>query len=205
MCGYYDIIASEACDPAGFAVNPNVAIVLPLLCHDDPQVALDRALEGAQFFGYALGHYYVFGSQQPGRTDIWSAFKASRDSGFSSTANTLVGGDAEPAPAAGETDGVLRSGIGTPEQLRAVLRSYEAAGVDQVVFLTQAGRTAHEHICESLELFAREVMPEFAERDPAHTAAKAERLAGAVAAAMRRKAPPRELSSEYSYLAKGKL
>jgi hypothetical protein len=30
-----------------------------------------------------------------------------------------------------------------------------------VILLNQAGRNSHEHICESLELFAREVMPEF--------------------------------------------
>ena len=31
--------------------------------------------------------------------------------------------------------------------------------LDQVIFLQQAGRNKHEHICESLELFAAEVMP----------------------------------------------
>ena len=30
-----------------------------------------------------------------------------------------------------------------------------------MILLNQAGRNRHEHICESLELFAAEVMPEF--------------------------------------------
>jgi hypothetical protein len=30
-----------------------------------------------------------------------------------------------------------------------------------VILLNQAGKNSHEHICESLELFAKEVMPEF--------------------------------------------
>src|SRR5256714_14006156 len=30
---YYDIIASERCVPAGFGVNPNAAVVLPMMCH----------------------------------------------------------------------------------------------------------------------------------------------------------------------------
>ena len=38
--------------------------------------------------------------------------------------------------------------------------------IDQVVLLNQAGRNTHEHICESLELFAREVMPEFQAAHP---------------------------------------
>lgn len=59
---------------------------------------------------------------------------------------------------------------------------------DQIIGVQQAGRTSHAHICEALELFASEVMQEFAQRDGARTAAKAERLAGAVDAAMARKA-----------------
>ncbi|MEN3285977.1 MAG: hypothetical protein V7634_277, partial [Bradyrhizobium sp.] len=39
--------------------------------------------------------------------------------------------------------------------------------IDQVILLNQAGKNSHEHICESLELFGREVLPEF-EHDPEH-------------------------------------
>ena len=71
--------------------------------------------------------------------------------------------------------------------MREFLRRYEEAGVDQVIFVLQAGRNRHEHIMESLELFGREVLPEFVERDEAATKAKAERLAPVVEAAMARK------------------
>jgi hypothetical protein len=33
----------------------------------------------------------------------------------------------------------LRGAVGTPEQLREYLRRYEEAGVDQVIFVMQAG------------------------------------------------------------------
>lgn len=56
--------------------------------------------------------------------------------------------------------------------------------LDQVIFMSQVGRNQHEHICESLELFAREVMPEFAERDSARETEKRERLAPAVERAL---------------------
>src|SRR5207302_6881320 len=62
----------------------------------------------------------------------------------------------------------------------------EEAGVDQVIFISQTGKTRHEHICESLETFAREVLPEFAERDGAGRRAREERLAPAIAAALAR-------------------
>lgn len=63
----------------------------------------------------------------------------------------------------------LRNGlIGSPETLRKRLRLFEAAHVDQVILLNQAGKTSHQDICDSLELFAREVMPEFHAREVDH-------------------------------------
>ena len=79
------------------------------------------------------------------------------------------------------------SGIGNPDDVRRHLRDLEAAGVDQVIFLQQGGKNRHEDICASLELFAAEVMPEFAARDADHRAAKDARLAPAVEAALGRK------------------
>ncbi|MED5221165.1 MAG: LLM class flavin-dependent oxidoreductase, partial [Actinomycetota bacterium] len=32
---YYDIIRSDACVPAGFSVNANIACALPFMCHED--------------------------------------------------------------------------------------------------------------------------------------------------------------------------
>jgi hypothetical protein len=46
-----------------------------------------------------------------------------------------------------------------------------------VILLNQAGKNSHEHICDSLELFAREVMPEF-RADPEHDAWKASVMSG---------------------------
>ena len=50
----------------------------------------------------------------------------------------------------------------------------------QVIFLNQAGRNTHEDICASLELFAREVMPEFHAREPEHQKWKQAVLAGEI-------------------------
>jgi hypothetical protein len=94
--------------------------------------------------------------------------------------------------------GSLRGAIGTPAQIRELIRGYQAAGVDQLVFVSQAGRTRHEHICESLELFAAEVMPEFAEHAEEHDRAKAERPAGAVEQALARREQPRRPPAGYT-------
>ena len=71
---YHEIVDSERCVPGGFAVNPQVAVVLPMMCAPDEAQAIERGIDGAHFFGYSLAHYYVFGDHRPGRTNIWEEF-----------------------------------------------------------------------------------------------------------------------------------
>ena len=187
---YYETLASERCVPAGFSVNPNVAVVLPLMCHRDEQTAIDRGIDGAHFFGFSLAYYYAFGEHRPGYSNLWQEFTERRaEVGF---AREIITPDAAPLGVRLLQEGLgsLRGAIGTPEQLTDLIDRYEQAGVDQVIFVAQAGTNRHEHICESIELFAAEVMPRFAERAEEREAAKGERLAEAVERAMARREPP---------------
>jgi alkanesulfonate monooxygenase SsuD/methylene tetrahydromethanopterin reductase-like flavin-dependent oxidoreductase (luciferase family) len=184
---YYGTIASEQCVPAGFAVNANVACVLPLMCHDDEEEAIDRGIDGAHFFGYSLAHYYAFGTHRPGVTDVWQDFLENRERyGFSRSVAATTG-----MQLGAQLMAVLRGAIGTPVQIRELVRAYEEAGVDQLIFVSQAGRNRHEDICESLELFARTVLPEFRDRADAADKEKAARLAPAVERALARRSAPR--------------
>lgn len=195
---YYATIASPACVPAGFAVNAQVACVLPLLCHGDEAVAVERGIDGAHFFGYSLAHYYVFGAHRPGRTVIFDEFCANRSAfGFDRDIAARTGRPLGAQLLEGGL-GALRGAIGTPGQLRELIGRYEAAGVDQLIFVSQAGRNRHEDICESLELFAAEVMPEFAERAERLERAKQARLAPAVEAALARRPPAPEPPPGYA-------
>jgi alkanesulfonate monooxygenase SsuD/methylene tetrahydromethanopterin reductase-like flavin-dependent oxidoreductase (luciferase family) len=201
---YYATLASERCVPAGFAVNPNVAVVLPMLCHADEATAIDRGLDGAHFFGYSLAYYYIFGRHRPGAGDVWKEFEERRGAfGFDRRIAARTGAPLG-AQMMEQGMGSLRGAIGTPAQVRALLRGYEEAGVDQIIFVSQSGRTRHEHVCESLELFAREVMPEFHEREARREAEKRERLAPAVEAALARRAPPRRADPAYAIPAAAK-
>src|SRR5207302_347657 len=133
----------------------------------------------------------VFGNHTPGKTVVWDEFQERR---------SLLGFDRNVAAQTGQVLGAqllqeglgsLRGAIGTPEQIRELVRGYEAAGVDQLIFVSQCGRNKHDHICESLELFAREVMPEFAANADAKEKQKMERLGPAIEAALARREPPR--------------
>ena len=188
---YYATIQSEDCVPGGFAVNPEVAIVTPLMCHPLESEAIARGLDGGHFFGYSLGHYYIYGSHRPGQTNIWEEFQERRSQfGFDRAIAAQTGMDLA-AKLWEEAFGSLRGAIGTPDQIRKFLRGYEEAGVDMVIFVSQSGRNRHEDIMESLELFAKDVMPEFKERDPGHGHRKREHLAPAIEAAMSRRKPAR--------------
>jgi alkanesulfonate monooxygenase SsuD/methylene tetrahydromethanopterin reductase-like flavin-dependent oxidoreductase (luciferase family) len=195
---YHAILEGERCVPGGFAVNPQVACVLPMMCAPDEARAIERGIDGAHFFGYSLAHYYVFGDHRPGRTNVYEEFLARRDDvGF---ARSIITADAAPLGVRVLEQGLgsLRGAIGSPEQVRDLCRRYEAAGVDQLIFVMQAGRNRHEHICESIELFASEVMPEFAERADAADARRAERFAPAIEAALARREAPRTSDPEYT-------
>lgn len=171
---YYRIFKEE-CVPIGHACNPNVAMVTGFSLHHDSAVAKARGMDGFRFFSYALGHHYIFGEHKPGRTNIWEAFEKARSS----------------LPEEGGN-----RGIGSPDEMRRHLRGFAEAGVDQVTFIQQGGRNKHEHICEALELFASDVMPEFKEHEDERQKKKAEELAPYIEKAMQRKQRMKELTDE---------
>ena len=172
---YYGIIKSDACVPLGHSVNANLAMVSSFSVHRDRAEAIRRGHEGFEFFGYAL-NALVAHDTVPGRTNLWGDYLAQR------------GDRTEAVVAATERVGAYSSGIGTPTDMRAHLEVFQDSGVDQVIFLQQAGRNRHDHICEALELFAAEVMPAFKAEAAAREARKAEELAPYIAAALKRKA-----------------
>ncbi len=173
---YYNIIKSDECVPIGHAVNANICMVTSFSLHQDRETAIARGLEGFEFFGYALGSLYGFGEHKPGRTNLFEEFKRTRDQRLAES----------PIDMTRSLSGAS-GGIGTPEDMRAHLAKFEKVGVDQVTFIQQAGMNKHEHICDSLQLFADEVMGEFKEREADRLIVKEEELAPFIEAAMKRK------------------
>jgi alkanesulfonate monooxygenase SsuD/methylene tetrahydromethanopterin reductase-like flavin-dependent oxidoreductase (luciferase family) len=180
---------AERCVPVGQTVNTNIACVTPMMCAATEEEALARGLEGANFFGYSLGHFYVFGDHTPGSTDVWQQYLERRSQqGYAPDVDAAVQQERLGAKiAAGQSKG-LRGATGTADQIREYCERFEEAGVDQLIFVLQAGKNRHEHICEALERFGTEVLPAFKDRDDAQVAAKAARMAPAVEAALQRKA-----------------
>jgi len=163
---YYDIIKSDDCVPIGHSVNANIAMVTGFSMGQTEEEAKARGMEGFDFFGYSLGHYYLYGDHRPGRTNIWERYKIAREK---------------------QPDVATSSGIGTPQQVAEKLRAYADTGIDQMIFLQRTGKTRHEHILDSMQVFAEQVMPEFKAREAEREAAKQAELAPFVEAALARK------------------
>ena len=60
------------------------------------------------------------------------------------------------------------------------MKQFQAVHIDQVILLNQAGKNRHEDICSSLEMFAKEVMPEFHAKEEEQQAWKRAVLAGEI-------------------------
>ena len=180
---YYGIIKSESCVPIGHGVNANIAMVSSFSLHHDRAEAIRRGHEGFEFFGYAL-NALVAHDTVPGRTNLWGEYIEKRGDRTSEMMQAARNG------------GANSGGIGTPDDMRAHLRAMQEAGVDQVIFLQQAGRNEHRHICESLELFAHDVMPDFKPEVAGREARKRRELEPFIAAALARKKWMKPLADE---------
>jgi hypothetical protein len=83
--------------------------------------------------------------------------------------------------------------VGNPARLRVQLREFEQVGIDHVILISQAGSIPHETLCESIELFGKEVLPEFKERDQQNAPRKAAETARLNDLCMPRRTPAKKL------------
>jgi alkanesulfonate monooxygenase SsuD/methylene tetrahydromethanopterin reductase-like flavin-dependent oxidoreductase (luciferase family) len=148
---YYNAFTKRQKRLADYTTNPNIALVSFFMCAKTDEEARAKA-DGATFFQFSLKYYSTSKGAQlppPGTVNMWDEYNKWKKE------NSV----AEQAA----LDAAL---IGSPETIRMKLRQFQATNIDQVILLNQSGKTSHEDICQSLELFAKEVMPEFQQAHP---------------------------------------
>ncbi len=157
---YYNTFIHHQEKLCDYQTNPNIAVVGGFMCAETDEEAWEKA-DGWTFFQFALMLYNREGPFEPGELHLWDRYQAWKqtDAGQRRTGSEL---------------------IGSPDTIRARLKELEDANVDQVILLNQAGKNTHEDICSSLELFAKEVMPEFHARHGEQEAWKAAVLNGEI-------------------------
>lgn len=165
---YYNAFIKRQEKLEDYQTNPNIALVSYFMCAETDEEARRRA-DGIPFFQFALKYYSAerIGAKRdrppPGTVDLWAEYEKWKKENPEGLQRALSGGL-----------------IGSPETIRKRLHKYASSNVDQIILLNQAGKNTHEHICESLELFAKEVMPEFQAMTPQQDEWKQKVLSGEI-------------------------
>ncbi len=148
---YYNAFVKRQKKLADYKTNPNIALVSFFMCARTDEEARERA-DGDTFFQFALRFYGQSADRRrppAGTVNMWEEYEKWKKANPDQHAAALRGGL-----------------IGSPDTIRRKLKKFQQSNIDQVVLLNQAGKNRHEDICESLELFAKEVMPEFQQDHP---------------------------------------
>jgi alkanesulfonate monooxygenase SsuD/methylene tetrahydromethanopterin reductase-like flavin-dependent oxidoreductase (luciferase family) len=156
---YYNAYTKQLDKLCDYQTNPGIAVVAGFMCAETDEEAQAKS-DGWTFFQFSLMFYSKYGVIPPGEVSLWEEYLKWKQ--------TPEG--QKPTPGL----------IGSPETIRRKLEEFDATHVDQVILLNQAGKNTHEDICDSLRLFAREVMPEFHAREPRHQEWKRGVLAGEI-------------------------
>jgi alkanesulfonate monooxygenase SsuD/methylene tetrahydromethanopterin reductase-like flavin-dependent oxidoreductase (luciferase family) len=143
----YHAAMDERCEPLGKAVNRNLAVVTGFSCTNSRQDAKD-AFAAMKFFQHAINFYFNPGQKMPESIDLRASF-----------------GDGMQVANVDHADPASLGIFGSPADVERALLAYEASGVDQIILLSQVGGYPHDKIMASLELFGREVLPAFKERE----------------------------------------
>ena len=177
---YWELVREECDDPIGYAINPAVTALGSLMCCPTDEEAVRKGLTGAQMFGFLIGR----GQRNYGHDHFHREFKAlsgeNRQSVYAQRQGLVgIGEEPEDESARSLYRASQRGGfMGSPEYIRNSLREYEDAHIDMVLFIAQSGDRPHEDIMASMELFAKEVMPEFQDRHHLHQRWREQQLQG---------------------------
>ena len=143
----------QNCTPVGAFVNDQVATVNFLYCHEDNETGTKTGMQMIRHFNYMAAQLDMAKEAYPAKSYPAAGLLPSLRRQASSP------GEQAKAP-----EGIA---VGNPAHLIGELKKWEASGVDRVNFLLNAAEIIPQaQVLDSLRLFAREVMPAFADDQP---------------------------------------
>jgi alkanesulfonate monooxygenase SsuD/methylene tetrahydromethanopterin reductase-like flavin-dependent oxidoreductase (luciferase family) len=139
----------QSCDPVGEFVNEQVNTVNFLFCAEDQQTGIKTGQRLAGSFNYLAAQLLAAREAYPTRSYP--------SLGLLPQLRQEVG---SPGETSRVPEGLC---IGDPQRITEVVKRWESVGVDRITFLLNAMETVPQRqVLDSLRLFAREVMPQFA-------------------------------------------
>lgn len=137
--------ALRSADPAGFVgayPNEQVAGFALAFCHEDDRTGRDMACAAARWYN---------GDNEAELNPVRFATAGGVEAVVSKFRNR-------------SNDQLIEDGMaigGNPDTICRSVEKWAEAGLDQMIFLLQAGRTTHDQVMRSIELIGRHVIPRF--------------------------------------------
>ena len=147
---YRDVIRGDRSGFIGAYPNEHVGVFALACVHEDDRIGRDIACAAARWYNGdndAVLNKVRFGTAG-GLEKVVAKFRSRTN------------------------DELLEDGMaigGNPDTVSRIVEKWHAAGVDQMIFVLQAGRTTHDQVMRSIELIGQKVIPRFAD---AHAAAE---------------------------------
>jgi alkanesulfonate monooxygenase SsuD/methylene tetrahydromethanopterin reductase-like flavin-dependent oxidoreductase (luciferase family) len=148
-------------DPVGEYVNDNVAIVSQFLCLEDPEAARDWMTRSGGSYHNSLLYRYLDTFPRPKGIPQWP--------------------EVLPPLTRPEVDHMVEANgsvVGTPEQCCAAIERFKDVGCDQLLMGPSSTVWPHDLMVEAVELFGKEVIPQF-DHDEEHSTSRYRREAAA--------------------------
>jgi alkanesulfonate monooxygenase SsuD/methylene tetrahydromethanopterin reductase-like flavin-dependent oxidoreductase (luciferase family) len=150
--------------PVGDYVNDNIMGVTNMLCMEDRKQAFETAAHMQMNYYTSLAYHWLDNIPKPEGLPEWP--------------------DRIPEPSPEGVEKITEGGfaiIGDPDDCAKALRRWEEIGVDQLTFSPTTNTLPTEVVAASMELFGREVIPQF-DTDPVHSTTRYREAAALVPA-----------------------
>jgi alkanesulfonate monooxygenase SsuD/methylene tetrahydromethanopterin reductase-like flavin-dependent oxidoreductase (luciferase family) len=147
--GYKDNIGNAT--PVGDYVNDNIMGVTNLLCMEDRKKAFEVASNMRMNYYSSLAFHWLDNIPKPKGLPVWP--------------------DTIPEPTPEQVEALTAEGyaiIGDPDDCAKAVQKWLDIGVDQLTFSPTTNILPTEAVVSSMELFGREVIPQF-DKDPVHS------------------------------------
>jgi alkanesulfonate monooxygenase SsuD/methylene tetrahydromethanopterin reductase-like flavin-dependent oxidoreductase (luciferase family) len=138
--------AIATAQPVGRQVVNAFCCTPAALVLEDDHRACEIGFRGARYFQESLATYFFSPTRVVGELDIERAPLSARQLAAQMTARD---------------GGQLNAVIGNPAEAKRSVARFADAGVDELILVMQMGTVTHEVVCESMRVFAEQVMPDF--------------------------------------------
>ena len=160
---YKDAVSNAT--PVGDYVNDNLMVVTNMVCMENREDAFEAAVASGMNYYTSLQMHWLDNIPKPPNYPVWP--------------------DRIPEPTVDQLKKAAEIGmvvVGDPDDCAKAIRRWEDIGADQLCFSPTTNNMDQQTIIESMELFGKEVLPQF-DKDPVHSTTRYREAAGVAASA----------------------